>query len=98
MKHLITAQHGEFDALDKTIELNPKPFNRGASATLEPLLAAISLSKDAKYIPFIREASQGMKDEDSLRTLLRAVKSMSGPEARQIRLDINKQIRSSVKE
>lgn len=95
---LLLAQHGEFDALDKTIELNPKPFNRGASATLEPLLAAISLSKDAKYIPFIRAASQGMKDEDSLRTLLRAVKSMSGPEARQIRLDINKQIRSSVKE
>jgi hypothetical protein len=31
-----------------------------------------------------------------LRTLLRALKGMSGPEVRQLRLDINKQMRSSV--
>jgi len=37
----------------------------------------------------------GTKDEYELRTILRALRGMGGPEVRQLRLEINRQMRKT---
>jgi len=88
---LLLAQYGEFDGLDQLI-------SRRADASQddhEVVLAGIALSHDAKYIPTLRQVMAKAEGEWELRKVLQALKGMTGPEARQLRLDINKRIRDT---
>jgi len=92
---LLLAEYGEFDGLDKLVagtkDLHPDRDYEANSI----LLAGITLSRDARYIPLLRKLAEQDKTDWDLRAMLKAVKGMSGPDARQFRLDINKQIRKT---
>jgi len=90
---LLLAQYGEFDGLDQLV-------SRRAEASQEDheiVLAGIALSRDSKYIPTLRQIMGKADGEWELRKVLQALKGMTGPEARQLRLDINKRIRDTGK-
>jgi len=61
----------------------------------EALLAGIALSRDTKYIPYLRRLMDRTQQDWDLRKILRALKGMSGPEARQLRVDVNKRMRTA---
>jgi hypothetical protein len=90
---LLLAQYGDFAALDRLLAdpaaLQPGRQDENGSV----VLAAIALSHDLKYIPALRALAQPMRNEYELRKVLQAARGMSGPDVRQFRLDINKQIR-----
>ena len=89
---LLLAQHGEFDGIEKLIAA--RAGVKGLEAgTQDTLLVAIALSRDAKHIPYLRTLMASTKGEWEMRKILRAVKGMSGPEARQLRLDLNQTMR-----
>jgi hypothetical protein len=60
----------------------------------EALLTAMNLTQDAKYIPIIRNWMEGVSNEWELRRFLKAVRGMTGADARQLRLDINRRLRA----
>jgi HEAT repeat protein len=91
---LLLAQYGVFDALDRVIANYGAP-SPAKFETNNELLVAIGLSKDAKYIPFLRTAAADMKDDYNLRRILRAVKGMTGREAREFRVELNKMMRKT---
>jgi hypothetical protein len=67
---------------------------RGEGST-QVALTAIALTGDTKYVPTLRAMLEGTKGEWELRAILRALRGMSGPEVRQLRLEINKQMRKA---
>jgi HEAT repeat protein len=85
---LLLAQYGEFDGVDR---LADQPA--GSDSGNQVLLTAIALSRDPKYLPTLRRIMEGTKNEWDLRKILQALKGMTGPEARQLRLEINKRLR-----
>lgn len=91
---LLLAQYGEFDGVDKLVSLRgnakgPQDERDG------PLLAAIALSHDPKYVPVLRQIAGTMQQEWDLRKILQALQGVTGPEARGLRLDINRRIREA---
>jgi len=91
---LLLAQYGDFSGVDRlATQLTGLDNERNESATY-PLLAGIALSHDAKYLPSLKQIAAAWHEESSLRKVLQAMKGMSGPDARQLRLDINKKIRN----
>ena len=91
---LLLGQYGVFDALDRAIAaLGNAPAGRHEADN--EILIAVGLSKDAKYIPFLRTLAADMKDEYNLRRILRAIKGMTGREAREFRVELNKLMRKS---
>jgi len=70
---------------------------RRLKRTMKLFLAGIALSRDSKYIPTLRQIMGKADGEWELRKVLQALKGMTGPEARQLRLDINKRIRDTGK-
>jgi hypothetical protein len=90
---LLLAQHADFSALEDWIAKHPPSTREGDVDTV--VLTAISLSHDNKFIPYLSALAQVNKNQYYLRTLLRALKGMTGSERRQLRLDINKQMRTS---
>jgi hypothetical protein len=91
---LLLGQYGIFDALDRAIAALGDTL-AGKHETDNEILVAIGLSKDIKYIPFLRTLAADMKDEYNLRRILRAVKGMTGREAREFRVELNKLMRKS---
>jgi HEAT repeat protein/thiol-disulfide isomerase/thioredoxin len=93
---LLLAQHGDPEG----IPLLTKPsesrggVKRGEGST-QVALTAIALTGDTKYVPTLRAMLEGTKGEWELRAILRALRGMSGPEVRQLRLEINKQMRKA---
>jgi len=92
---LLLAQYGQFDELDRVIAQKSEPALMPERQFPDAILTGVALSQGAKYIPFIRSLVDKASGEWDLRKLLKAVKGMSGPEARQLRLDINKRLRKS---
>ena len=61
----------------------------------DPLLTAIALVQNPKYIPLLRSLMDATRNDNELRKVLRALKGMTGPEARQLRVDVNKRMRTT---
>lgn len=90
---LLLSQYGDLTGLDRLLQ-SPQTFDEGAGESVEEiLLASIALSRDPKYLPAVKKLLENREDEYELRKGLQAIKGMSGAEARQLRLDINKRIR-----
>jgi transposase len=65
------------------------------SYSADALLAGIALSRDSRFLPTLRQMAAARHDEWELRKVLQALRGMTGPDARQLRLEINKQIRNA---
>ena len=90
---LLLAQYGEFGGVDRMAAqiATQNPDRESPDA----LLTGIALSRDAKYLPVLQKIATTMNNEFELRKILQALKGMSGPDARQLRLEINKKIRDA---
>ena len=55
------------------------------------------LSRDPRYLPFLRKKLASAAGEWDYQKLLQALRGMSGPEARELRLEINKRIRQGAR-
>ena len=51
--------------------------------------------RDPKYLPFLRRQMLRSQQDYELRKILRAAKGMNGPEVRQLRLYVNKRMRTA---
>ena len=93
---LLLAQYGQFDGVDRMIASLPSmsAADNGGAGANDVLLAGIALSRDSKYIPALKQMAATRQNQWDLRKVLQAMKGMSGPDARQLRLDINKKIRN----
>ena len=87
---LLLAQHGDASGLDRLVE-------RGSSGDTSDLpdviIAGFTLSRDVKYLDVLRKAAGKAEQEYKVRELLKAVRGMRGPEAREFRREINKRLR-----
>jgi len=92
---LLLAQHGEFDGLDRLLAQSPAREDDSRGSAPDALLAGIALSRDAKYLPFLRRVMEKTQQDYELRKILRALKGMTGPDARQLRVEVNKRMRSA---
>jgi hypothetical protein len=91
---LLLAQYGDFSGLDRLLETGATDTDMdGQMETVA--LAGIALSHDAKYIPYLKKAAARAKEEYEFRRVLQALKGISGSEARELRLDINRHMRQS---
>ena len=91
---LLLAQYGDFSGVDRLAKA-PAQASQLEGEELYPILAAIALSRDSQYVPLLKQMLASKSQEWELRRFLQAMKGMSGPEARQLRLDINKKIRQN---
>jgi hypothetical protein len=93
---LLLAQYGDNSGLDLLLE---KHAGAGRETELDAtVLAAIALTRNPKYIPTIRKMQANAQQEWDYRRILQAVKGVNGPEARALRMDINRRLRSGVVE
>lgn len=87
---LLMAQYGDFSGLEHLLKL----MTAENQADLQSIVqAAIGLSRDAKYLPHLKKMLASAKDEQDYRRLLQALRGMTGSEARELRLEINKRMR-----
>jgi hypothetical protein len=92
---ILLAQYGEFDGIDQLVARRAEADTESFRQANYAVLAGIALSHDAKYLPALRQIAAKADGEWDLRRILQALKGMTGPEARQLRLDINKRIRDT---
>jgi len=92
---LLLAQHGEQVGLDRLIELRAELSEDKAEVLPDPLLTAIALAQDPKYIPLLRGLTDAARNNYVIQKVLRAIKGMNGPEARQLRVELNKRMRAT---
>ena len=92
---LLLAQYGEFEGVDRLIAQRTAMVSDKEHSLADALLAGIALSHDPKYLPTLRQMAAARHDEWDLRKVLQALRGMTGPDARQLRLEINKQMRSA---
>jgi hypothetical protein len=93
---LLLAQHGEFDGIALLAKPGEAPsLDRRDPMSGQAMMAAIALSRDSKYVPVLRAMMENTKDEWQLRSMLRALRGMSGADVRQLRLEINRQMRKT---
>jgi HEAT repeat protein/thiol-disulfide isomerase/thioredoxin len=91
---LLLAQYGDFSGVDLLVAhaaTRASPVDETVSAAL----TGIALSHDVKYLPALKRMTAAERGESSLRKILQAMKGMSGSEARQLRLEVNKKIRNA---
>ena len=89
---LLLAQYGDFTGLDHllpAVVADSLKQNELGSV----LLAGVTLSRDPKYLPALKKMTAAAKEDQDFRRLLQALKGMSGPDARELRLEINKRLR-----
>ncbi len=92
---LLLAQHGEFAGVDRLAAQWAAPKSENETSADDALLTGIALSRDIKYLPALRQLAAARREESELRKILQALKGMAGPDARQLRLEINKKIRNA---
>lgn len=92
---LLLAQHGELDGVERLIEIRGELSESKGMILPDPLLTAIALTQNPKYLPLLRSLMESTRNDYELRKVLRALKGMTGPEARQLRVDVNKRIRTA---
>jgi HEAT repeat protein len=93
---LLLAQHGELDGVERLIEIRGELSDGKMQVLPDPLLTAIALTQNPKYIPLLRGLMDATANDYELRKVLRALKGMTGPEARQLRVEVNKRMRTAV--
>lgn len=91
---LLLAQYDDFTGLDRLLPAvagnNPQTSELG-----NVLLAGIALSRDPKYLPYLKQMTAAAKEDHEFRRLLQTLSGMSGADARELRLEINKRLRQS---
>ncbi len=92
---LLLAQYGEFDGVDRLAAQSAALNSENDQRAADTLLTGIALSRDIKYLPALKQMASARREEWELRKVLQALKGMSGPDARQLRLDINRKIRNA---
>jgi thioredoxin 1 len=92
---LLLAQHGERAGLERLIELRGELSEDKSQVLPDSLLTAIALAQDPKYIPLLRGLMDATRNAYELQKLLRAIKGLTGPEARELRVELNKRMRSA---
>ena len=94
---LLLAQYGQFDGLEalaaRWTEQGRGEKDFSEYALRQAILAGVSLSRDPKYLPLARKVMQNMKSDYDLQRVLKALRGMTGPEARQLRVELNKRMR-----
>jgi hypothetical protein len=93
---LLLAQYGEFDGLDQAIARTTSSRADAETDLDSVVLTGIALSHEVKYVPVLRRMAEGQTEDYELRRILQALRGMTGAEARQLRLDINRQMRKNV--
>jgi len=91
---LLLAQYGDFTGLDRLLPTAASD-NEKYSEIRNIVLAGVTLSRDPKYLPFLKQLTAAAKDDQELRRLLQTLNGMSGPDVRELRLEINKRLRQS---
>jgi len=91
---LLLAQYGDPIGLDQLLAENIQPEHAADTSLSDSIMAGIALIHDAKYVPYLRKVMDAQKNEWELRKVLKALKGMNGPEARQLRLEVNKRMRA----
>ena len=106
---LLLAQYGDFVGIDQIASTQAAEMAWTDSAqesmirelrasgfqSAVALLTGIGLSHDPRYVPVLRRMAAERHDEWGLRKVLQALRGMTGPDARQLRLEINKQMRKT---
>lgn len=91
---LLLAQYGDASGLDRLVQSAGDDADEVSQLTAAAM-AGIGLSRDAKYVPYLRKVTEQTKDESDYRRILQALRGVSGVEARELRLEINKRIRQA---
>ncbi len=91
---LLLAQYGDFSGLDHLLSTAAGDSQKQDELGTV-LLTAVALSRDAKYLPALKKMTATAKQNYELTRLLQAIKGMSGPEVRELRLEINKRLRET---
>jgi HEAT repeat protein len=89
---LLLAQHGDFGGLER-LASSPVPPDSQDDGVQETIAAMIALSKDSKYVPYLKSMLASAKNEQEMRVILQALRGMTGAEARELRLEVNRKIR-----
>ena len=92
---LLLAQHGERAGLERLIEIRGELSEDKSQVLPDSLLTAIALAQDPKYIPLLRGLMDATRNAYELQKLLRAIKGLTGPEARELRVELNKRMRTT---
>jgi thioredoxin 1 len=93
---LLLAQYGDFSGIDVLVAQRAADSEINSRSDKEAVLTGIALSHDNKYVPSLKQMITDRTDESDLRQILQAMKGMSGADARQLRLEINKKIRVGI--
>jgi hypothetical protein len=91
---LLLAQYGDFTGLDHLLPALVGD-HQGQTELGNVLLIGVALSHDPKYLPYLKKMTATAKDSSDFTRLLQALKGISGPEARELRLEINRRMRQS---
>ena len=92
---LLLAQYGQFEGLDRLAARRAELESEQGFGVATVLVTGVALSRDPKYVPVLRQMAAERKDIESLREILKGLRGMEGPEARQLRLEINKRMRTA---
>jgi HEAT repeat protein len=92
---VLLAQYGQFDGLDRLLAQSGAPKANEQNELDDAILTGIALSQDAKYLPALRKMTAAQNNDYQLRKILQAIQGMRGADARQLRLDINKKLRTA---
>jgi HEAT repeat protein/thiol-disulfide isomerase/thioredoxin len=91
---VLLAQYGQFDGLDRLLAQSGAARANEQRELDDAILTGIALSQDAKYLPALRKMTAAQNNDYQLRKILQAIQGMRGADARQLRLDINKKLRT----
>ena len=91
---LLLAQYGDFSEVERIV-MDTSQTNDEERMSGSPSLAAIALSRDVKYLPHLRKAAEQAKEEYQYRPILQALRGISGPGARELRVEINRRLRGA---
>jgi len=89
---LLLAQYRRFEPLDQIVEARAKAAKDRTQP--DPLATlAMQLTGDPKHLNTLRAQIGAVEDEYDLRELLRSLQGVNGPEARELRREINRRLR-----
>jgi HEAT repeat protein len=91
---VLLAQYGQFDGLDRLLAQTGAARANEQNLLDDAILTGIALSQDSKYLPALSKMTAAQNNDYQLRKILQAIQGMRGADARQLRLDINKKLRT----
>jgi hypothetical protein len=91
---LLLAQYGDYSGMDHLLSAAAADGSKQDELGTV-LLAGVALSRDTKYLPALKKMTAAAKENYELTRLLQAIKGMSGADARELRLEINRRMRQT---